>query len=63
MCVCVYVRSCSKHNAYLSGVFLGGVKVLARMAVVVEEGGSCILKIAVRSDNPDVSRIVADCIH
>jgi len=53
----------NKHNAYLSGVFLGGVRVLARMAIVIEDATGCILKIAVRSEDPAVSRTVADCIH
>lgn len=52
----------TRHNAYLSGVFLGGFKVLARMAVSVD-GGDCVLKIAVRSEDGDVSRLVADCIR
>lgn len=53
----------NRHNAYLSGVWLGGVRVLARMAIVIDDANGCVLKIAVRSDDPDVSRAVADCIH
>ena len=54
----------TKHNAYLSGVFLGGVRVLARMALVMEDpAAGCVLKIGVRSEDPDISRLVADCIH
>jgi coatomer subunit gamma len=53
----------TKHNAYLSGVFLGGIRVLARMAVVIDDTNGCVLKIAVRSEDADVSRLVADCIH
>ena len=53
----------TKHNAYLSGVFLGGVKVLARMAIVIDDAQGCVLKIAVRSEDADISRLVADCIH
>lgn len=50
-----------KHNAYLAGVFLGGHKALARMQVTAA-GGSCVLKIAVRSGNPDLSQMIADSV-
>lgn len=53
----------TKHSAYASGVFLGGVKVLARMMLVIEEVNGCVLKINVRSEDPQISRVVADCIH
>ena len=60
----VVKEGANKHNGYLSGVFLGGIRVLARVALVIEDPASgCILKIAVRSEDPDISRLVADCIH
>jgi hypothetical protein len=64
-CPCPHpMDSATKHNGYLSGVFLGGVRVLARVALVIEDpAAGCILKIAVRSEDPEVSRLVADCIH
>ncbi len=53
----------NKHNAYLSGVFLGGVRVLARIALGIDDATGCVLKIGVRSEDPAISRLVADCIH
>ena len=50
------------HSAYLSGQFLGGYKVLARMALALNADG-CLLKIAVRADDPDVAAIVKNCIQ
>jgi coatomer protein complex subunit gamma len=61
----------SKHNAYLSGVFLGGVKVLARMQVSMDAAGDagggsgpggCVLKIGIRSEDRDVSQLLMDTI-
>ena len=60
----------TKHNAYLAGVFLGGIKTLARMQVSMEgagEGGaggagSCVLKIGIRSEDRDVSQLLMDLI-
>lgn len=55
-----------KHNAYLSGVFLGGFKVLVRMQVSVDadgtSGGGCVLKLGVRSDNADVAQLFMDVV-
>mmetsp|Transcript_14599 Transcript_14599/g.31460 ORF Transcript_14599/g.31460 Transcript_14599/m.31460 type:complete len:945 (-) Transcript_14599:205-3039(-) len=51
------------HMLHLSGVFVGGRSVLARSQVVLQkESGGVILKIAVRSEDEGVSRMVADCI-
>lgn len=54
----------AKHNAFLSGVFLGGVKVLVRMQVSLDTdgsaGGGCILKIGVRSEDRDVAQLFMD---
>lgn len=48
------------HMMHLSGVFFTGQQVLARAQVA--DGGS-VLKIAVRSEDETVSRLVADCIR
>ena len=50
------------HMLHLSGVFSSGQKVLARAQIALT-GGSAVLKIAVRSDDAGVSRLVADCIR
>lgn len=51
------------HMALLSGVFVGGVKVLARMQVKLDRTSGCLLKIGVRCENPAISRLLVDCIH
>lgn len=52
------------HTLHLSGVFLGGVAVLARVQLALDDAGSgTVLKMAVRSQSPEVSRLVADCIR
>lgn len=50
------------HMLLLSGVFLGGTRVLARCQIG-NNGQQCVLKIGVRSDNAEISQIVADCIQ
>jgi len=52
------------HMLHLSGVFVGGMQVLARAQVAAQgDATGVLLKIAVRSDDPTVSRMVADCIR
>lgn len=53
------------HMLHMSGVFVGGQQVLARAQIVMqgENGSGVILKIAVRSEDAEVSRMVADCIR
>eukprot|EP00581_Thalassiosira_minuscula_P012822 CAMPEP_0183716082 /NCGR_PEP_ID=MMETSP0737-20130205/10102_1 /TAXON_ID=385413 /ORGANISM="Thalassiosira miniscula, Strain CCMP1093" /LENGTH=960 /DNA_ID=CAMNT_0025945293 /DNA_START=129 /DNA_END=3011 /DNA_ORIENTATION=+ len=52
------------HMLHLSGVFVGGTQVLARAQVAAQgDASGVLLKIAVRSDDPTVSRMVADCIR
>ena len=54
------------HMLHLSGIFVGNVQVMARAQLRVGDaaaGGGCLLKIAVRSEDEDVSRMVADCIQ
>jgi coatomer protein complex subunit gamma len=50
------------HMLHLSGAFVSGQQVLARAQVAMQDS-QVILKIAVRSDDEAVSRMVADCIH
>jgi len=58
------VKSSGKaHMLHMSGVFVGGKNVLARAQVGMDGGGGVVLKIAVRSEDKEVSRMVADCIH
>ena len=50
----------------MSGAFVTGQQVLARAQVAFDGTngqGQVILKIAVRSEDEAVSRMVADCIH
>ncbi|CAM9356473.1 unnamed protein product [Phaeothamnion confervicola] len=51
------------HQLHLSGVFVGNVPVLVRAQLQLSEVGECHLKIAVRSDNTNVSQMVAECIR
>jgi len=52
------------HMLHMSGVFVSGQQVLARAQIALDGGtGGVILKIAVRSDDASVSRMVADCIR
>jgi len=52
------------HMLHMSGVFVGGCSVLARAQVAMDPSGAgVVLKIAVRSEDENVSRIVADCIR
>lgn len=50
------------HMLHLSGVFVSGEQVLARAQLAMQDG-SAVLKIAVRSESEQVSRLVADCIR
>eukprot|EP00752_Nemacystus_decipiens_P002202 g2095.t1 len=52
-----------EHALHLCGIFVGNVPVLVRAQLNVDPQAGCILKIAVRSNSPDVSRMVADCIQ
>lgn len=57
------------HMLHMSGVFVSGEQVLARAQIALQgsddgiNGSSVILKIAVRSADANVSRMVADCIR
>ena len=51
------------HMLHLSGMFMGQSQVLARAQIAMQgDSGSVVLKIAVRSGDAAVSRMVADCI-
>jgi coatomer protein complex subunit gamma len=50
------------HMLHLSGVFCSGEQVLSRAQIAMQDAG-VVLKIAVRSEDEGVSRIVADCIR
>lgn len=50
------------HVLHLSGVFLGNIHVLVRGQLALDNVNGLVFKMVVRSDNADVSRIVADCI-
>ncbi|OQR88152.1 coatomer subunit gamma [Achlya hypogyna] len=52
------------HVLILSGVFVGGVKVLVKCRLSLEAGdGQLLLQMGVRSEDELVSRTVADCIR
>lgn len=51
------------HMLHLSGVFVTGQQVMSRAQIAMQPSGGCVLKIAVRSEDGDVSRMVADCIR
>lgn len=50
------------HMLHLSGVFVSGEKVMARAQIAMQGATGVVLKIAVRSESADISRMVADCI-
>jgi len=51
------------HMMHLSGTFIGGKSVLARAQMAKQGTSQVLLKIAVRSEDPDVTQTVADCIR
>ena len=52
----------NKHQAYLAGVFLGGIKVLARVAITLDADTGCVLNIGIRSEDPDVAELLMSVI-
>ena len=50
------------HTLHLSGIFVGNLSVLVRAQLHIDEKSGCILKIAVRSPEQEISQLVADCI-
>lgn len=57
------INGAKPHMLHMSGAFVTGSQVLARAQVAMQPTGGVVLKIAVRSDDEAVSRMVADCIH
>jgi coatomer protein complex subunit gamma len=55
------VRNRTKHMLHLSGIFIGGHKVLARADFLLQKDG-VVVKIAVRSDDKSISQSLVDCI-
>ncbi|CAM0152592.1 unnamed protein product [Urochloa decumbens] len=55
----VVPRNARSHTCLLSGVFIGGVKVLVRLSFGLSGPNEVAMKLAVRSDDPEVS----DKIH
>ena len=51
------------HTLHMSGMFLGNVSVLVRAQLQINDAGSVVLKLAVRSENPDISEVVAGCVQ
>jgi coatomer protein complex subunit gamma len=51
-----------QHMLHLSGTFLGGIKVLARCQIALQGNAASILKMAIRSERHDVSKLISDCI-
>lgn len=52
-----------QHMLMLSGMFVGGVRVLARVLLVAHEKNGTLLKIAVRSQTEEVTSTVIRCIR
>jgi len=50
------------HMLHLSGVFIGGKSTFARAQLAMQGDSGVVLKIAVRSEDENVPRMVADCI-
>jgi len=56
-------HNATAQNVLLSGMFLGGVKVLARTAFSISPGGGSVnLKMAIRSEDPTISQIVLELV-
>ena len=51
------------HMVHLSGVFIGGYATFARAQLGMQGDSNVVLKIAVRSEDGNVPRMVADCIR
>jgi len=51
------------HMLHLSGVFVSGCEILARAQIILDETVGVVLKIAVRSADTQLSRLVIQCIQ
>jgi coatomer protein complex subunit gamma len=52
----------NKHQALLAGVFLGDIKVFARLQVTLDAASGCVLKISVRAPEKELSEMLMSCI-
>ena len=52
-----------QHQILLCGVFIGGIKVLARGQIGMTAEHGCVLKLHVRSEDEFVSQTVSECIQ
>ena len=52
----------NKHQALLAGVFLGDVKVFARLQVTLDAASGCVLKISIRAPEKELSEMLMSCI-
>lgn len=52
----------TKHTLHCSGIFIGGITVLARAQVQFDDQAGVLLKIAVRSQSKELSELVANAI-
>ena len=52
-----------KHMILLSGVFVGGSRVLVRAAFKLASEGGCLLQLYVRADDSSIGALVVDCIR
>ena len=51
------------HMLLMSGIYLGGIKVLVRAHVQqTKSGNGCVLKMAVRSESDSVCAFVSECL-
>lgn len=57
------ISSKKPHMLHLSGVFIGNFPILVRAQLQMDDTNSVVLKIAVRSNNKDISQLVAECIN
>mmetsp|Transcript_12784 Transcript_12784/g.38564 ORF Transcript_12784/g.38564 Transcript_12784/m.38564 type:complete len:901 (+) Transcript_12784:224-2926(+) len=51
-----------QHTLHFAGDFVQNTRVLARMQILIDPSTGCTLKIAVRSQNQDISQLIADSI-
>lgn len=58
----VVAHNANKHSLLLAGVFLGNKRVLTHALLTLDEKKQVVLKIAVRSDDADVSQAILNCI-
>lgn len=50
------------HACLLSGIFIGNVKVLVRLSFGVDESKQVAMKLAVRSEDPNISERIHEIV-